>query len=91
MLRAWVWPEPQDLLPILGLGLLSGLVGYLITQAYRLSSASAVAPFEYVAMVFGLFWGWTIFGEWPATIVFLGAAVIIASGIYVVLRERRVG
>ncbi len=89
LLRAWIWPQPQDTLPILGLGLLSGIVGYLITQAYRISNASAVAPFEYVAMVFGLFWGWAIFGEWPAPIVFVGAAVVVSAGIYVVWRERR--
>jgi S-adenosylmethionine uptake transporter len=87
LLRAWVWPAPQDTWVLLGLGVLSALVGYLMTQAYRLSRASVVAPFEYVLLLYALFWGWTIFGEWPAPWVFAGAGIVIASGIYVFLRE----
>ncbi len=90
LLRGWVWPAPGDWVFILGLGLMSGIIGYLMTQAYRLSRASAVAPFEYVLLIFSLFWGWTVFGEWPQASVLLGAAVVIASGIYVFTREGRV-
>lgn len=89
LLRQWIWPETDDILAILGLGCLSGLVGYLISQAYRLSHASAVAPFEYILLIFSLFWGWTVFDEWPNLSVFLGAAVVIGSGAYVFLREGR--
>jgi S-adenosylmethionine uptake transporter len=69
------------------LGLISAIVGYLMTQAYRLSRASVVAPFEYMLLIYALIWGWTIFGEWPEPAVFMGAAVIIGAGIYVFLRE----
>lgn len=89
LLRAWIWPDVADAWPIMALGLISGLVGYLITQAYRLSSASVVAPFEYVLLIYALFWGWTVFGEWPTPTVFAGAAVVIASGFYVFVREAR--
>ena len=89
LLRPWVWPEPGDW-PYIGLlGLLSGGVGYLMTQAYRLSRASVVAPFEYILLIFALIWGWTVFGEWPEDVVFYGAAIVIASGVYVFLREGR--
>ncbi len=87
LLQAWIWPEPGDLPAIGALGALSGIVGYLMSQAYRLSRASVVAPFEYVLLIFSLFWGWTIFGEWPDGTVFLGAAVVIGSGVYVFVRE----
>lgn len=90
LLRAWVWPARADFLPILGLGVLSAIVGYLMTQAYRLSRASVVAPFEYVLLIFSLFWGWTVFGEWPAATVMVGAAIVIASGVYIFMREGRV-
>ncbi len=88
LLRAWVWPAPEDYGPIALLGLLSGIVGYVMAQAYRLAAASTVAPFEYLLMLYALFWGWTIFGEWPAPTVFLGAGIIVASGVYIVWRER---
>ncbi|MFC6584341.1 DMT family transporter [Sulfitobacter aestuariivivens] len=90
LLRAWVWPETGDLAAIAGLGVMSAVVGYLMTQAYRLSRASTVAPFEYVLLLYSLFWGWSIFGEWPEPTVFIGAAVIIAAGVYVFMREDRV-
>jgi S-adenosylmethionine uptake transporter len=48
-----------------------------------------VAPFEYSLLIFALFWGWTIFGEWPRASVFAGAAVIISAGIYIFLRENK--
>lgn len=87
LLRAWVWPPAGDLIYIVGLGFMSAAIGYLVTQAYRFSPASIVAPFEYVLLIFALFWGWMVFGEWPATTVFVGAAIVIASGVYVFLRE----
>lgn len=90
LLRAWVWPAPADWLPILGLGVMSAIIGYMMTQAYRLSRASVVAPFEYVLLIFSLFWGWTVFGEWPQSSVFVGAAIVIGSGVYVFVREGQV-
>jgi S-adenosylmethionine uptake transporter len=89
LLRAWVWPAWADALPIVGLGIMSAMVGYLMTQAYRLTRASVVAPFEYVLMIYSLFWGWRVFSEWPAPSVFVGAAIIISAGVYVFIREGR--
>ena len=88
LLRAWVWPEPQDWVWFCLLGLIAGVVGYVMSQAYRLAAASTVAPFEYMLLIYALFWGWLIFGEWPPGTVFIGAAVVIASGVYIVWRER---
>ena len=89
LLRAWVWPHEADFLAIAMLGMMSAVVGYLMSQAYRLSRASVVAPFEYSLLVYALIWGWTVFGEWPEPAVFAGAVVVIASGVYVFLREGR--
>lgn len=89
LLRAWIWPAPGDWLLIGGLGILSGLVGYAMAQAYRLAAASIIAPFEYLLMIYALFWGWIVFAEWPAPTVFLGAGIIVASGVYIVWRARR--
>jgi S-adenosylmethionine uptake transporter len=89
LLRAWVVPQSSDTVAIIGLGFMSAVIGYLITQAYRFSPASVVAPFEYVLLIYALFWGWTAFGEWPANTVFVGAAIVTASGVYVFVREGR--
>lgn len=92
LLRAWIKPASADIWPMLGLGVVSAGVGYCLSQAYRLSSASVVAPFEYVLMIFALFWGWVMFGEWPGPTVFAGAGIVITSGIYIAIRgdQRRV-
>ncbi|MDC0343410.1 DMT family transporter [bacterium] len=89
LLRAWTWPDTADIPLLVGLGGLSALIGYSMAQAYRQAKASTVAPFEYVMLIFALFWGWTVFDEWPAPSVFAGAAIIIGSGVYIFLREQR--
>jgi S-adenosylmethionine uptake transporter len=90
LFRPWITPQPADYLPLLGLGAMAAVVGYTISQAYRMTAASVVAPFEYILLIYALFWGWTIFGEWPAPTVFAGAAIIISAGFYIVWRERTV-
>ena len=68
---------------------LIGMVAYLaIVVGLRLGDASVVTPFRYTRLVFSLILGMTVFGERPDAMTFLGAAVIIASGLYAFLRER---
>lgn len=55
--------------------------------AYRRAEASIVAPMQYSQMLWAVFWGALVFGEWPDGWTLAGAALIIGSGIYIVLRE----
>jgi len=89
LLRPWVWPSAGDAWVMLGLGVLSALVGYSMSQAYRLARASTVAPFEFMLLIYALIWGWAFLGEWPAPLVFAGAAVILAANGFVFWRENR--
>ena len=81
LMRGW---EPAPL-PDLGLMAATGVIAaiglWLLTTAYRLAQASTVAPFEYTAMIWGVIWGWTIWGEWPDALGWLGIAAIIGAGI----------
>lgn len=88
LLRAWVWPETDDLWVFAVLGVISSFVGYTITQAYRLGTASVVASYEYVALPLAIFWGWLIFGEIPKPAVWAGTALIAGAGLWVFARER---
>lgn len=88
LLRAWVWPEPQDWPVMLGLGVNGGFIGYCLSQAYRLADAATVAPFEYIGLPLAVFWGLAIFGDLPDWEVWIGIALILASGLFVYLRER---
>ncbi|MCB1410215.1 MAG: DMT family transporter [Rhodobacter sp.] len=89
LLREWVWPAPADL-PFFALaGLGTSVGGLLISQAYRLCEAALVAPLEYVAMPMAIFWGLTVFGDWPDAVSWIGIGFILGAGLYMVWRETR--
>ncbi len=90
LLRAWEWPAHADywIFALLGFGV--GVAGYLISQAYRVAEAAFVAPFEYLAMPLAIIWGYLVFGEVPDALTFLGAALIVGSGLFALWRETRV-
>ncbi len=56
----------------------------LLTHAYRVAPSSAVAPFEYSFMFWGVLWGWLFWRDLPDALGWLGIAVIIAAGLYVI-------
>lgn len=89
LLRAWVLPANGDWGLLIGLGLNSAIIGYCLSQAYRLSDAATVAPFEYVGLPLAVFWGWLIWSELPVWEVWTGMALIMGAGLFVFLREQQ--
>jgi S-adenosylmethionine uptake transporter len=89
LLRAWVWPAQEDVWVFLGLGLNAAVIGYCLSQAYRIADVATVAPFEYIGLPLAVFWGLLIFGDLPVWEVWVGIALIIGSGLFVFLRERQ--
>ena len=87
LFRAWTHPDAKDLLIMVAIGVSSGFGGYLVSQAYRLCEATIIAPFEYMALVLAIFWGITIWGEWPDSVAWAGILLIFGSGLYVFWRE----
>ena len=87
LLRAWHWPEPADLALLALVGVLSSLVAYSLTQAYRIADAAVIAPFEYVALPLAILWGWIIWRELPDLQAAIGMLLIAGAGIYIFLRE----
>lgn len=83
MMLPFVWVTPD--LFHLGLMIMLGFVGalgqYFLFEGYRLAPASAVAPFEYITLVWAFGWGYLIWHDWPPLAVFIGAAVILTSGL----------
>ena len=90
LFRAWVAPAPEDIKLFGLLGCMSAVIGYTLSQAYRLSEAATIAPFEYTALPLALLWGWFIFGELPDRWGFAGIALIAGAGLFVFLRESRI-
>lgn len=84
-------PEGKAALWLLA-AILSGCVGYYaLTAAMRLGEVSVVAPFRYTRLLFALALSWLLFGERLEAPMILGAALIVASGIYLLTHERRKG
>ena len=57
-------------------------------RALRYAAVGVLAPFQYLELVWATVFGWLIWGEFPAAHVWLGTAIVIASGLYIVWRER---
>lgn len=89
LLRAWIWPAASDWWVMLGMGANAAVIGYCLSQAYRLADAATVAPFEYIGLPMAVFWGWIVFAELPLWEVWAGMALILGSGLFVFLRERQ--
>ena len=84
----WVAIRREDWTLLAGLAL-SGFLGQLaITEAFKLGKASTVAPFEYSALAWGMGIDWLLWQTLPDRYTLLGAAIIIASGVYLVRREQ---
>ncbi|PRY94911.1 drug/metabolite transporter (DMT)-like permease [Hasllibacter halocynthiae] len=84
-------PYTADLALPIALLIALGAGGYFaVTQAMRVGEASAVAPFRYARLVFALALAALIFGERPEAATLIGAGIVIASGLYALLREGRV-
>ena len=86
----WVAIERSDAPLLLALAI-TGFCGQLaITEAFRHGQASAVAPFEYSALAWGVMLDWFIWQSLPAAHTWLGAAIIIGSGLWLVRHEQRI-
>ena len=88
--RGWVWPSHWDLFLMCSCGVIAAIGLTLLTHAYRVAQSSVVAPFEFTFAFWGILWGWVFWGDLPDTLGWLGIAVIIAAGVYVLRSERGV-
>lgn len=84
----WRPIRPEHWLVIAGMAVTGSLGQFAITEAFRLGESSFIAPFEYTALAWGVGLDWFIWKTLPGPVTFVGAFVIIASGIYLVRRER---
>jgi len=87
-LPGWVPLRAEDAWIILGIGVGGAFGQYTITEAFRLGEASLIAPLEYTALVWGVALDLALWGVLPDAITWLGAGIIIVSGLYLLRRER---
>ncbi|MCP1169623.1 DMT family transporter [Limimaricola litoreus] len=77
-------------LTMLAGGVVIGVAAYyMLTAATRMGEVSVIAPYRYTRLIFALVIAVSVFGERPDALTYLGAAIIVGSGIYTLLREAR--
>jgi drug/metabolite transporter (DMT)-like permease len=89
LLRPWTMPSLRDLLLLAACGPISAIGMTLLGQAYRMAEANFVASFEYSGLIWAAMWGYTVFGEVPDATMWLGAALIVGAGLYMLYGSGR--
>lgn len=84
----WVPLQGEHLWLVAGVGIAGAVGQYAITDAFRLGEASLLAPLEYTALVWGVLLDLAVWHTLPDATTWLGAAIIVASGLYLLRRER---
>lgn len=86
----WFWKTPTltDLMLVGAIGVVSSIGQLCNIQAFKAGEASAIAPLDYVRLIYALILGFVVFDEWPEPRVFAGAAIIVGAAVYTLHRER---
>jgi drug/metabolite transporter (DMT)-like permease len=89
----WTWSgsTPGALLLMVGIGFAGAAAQYLLLEGFRLAPASLIAPFEYTSLLWAFGLSYLVWRDVPGLPVFVGAALIMASGVAVVAGEWRAG
>lgn len=85
----WLPPTPRDWAMMALMGLIGAVGHFLLIKAYEQAPASLLSPYGYSEMVMAVVVGFVAFGDFPDAGTWLGVAVIIASGVYIAVRERK--
>ncbi len=85
----WKTPQSSHLVFLGGIGISGSLAQICIAQAYKRAPAGPLAPMIYSSILWSTLFGYFIWGDFPAQHVWMGASVIIASGLYIIYRENK--
>lgn len=89
-LAAWQWPSGMlQWALVLCCGFFGGLGHQCVAMAHRHASAAVLGPFLYQQILYMTLWGWLLFHQVPDAFVVAGAAVVVASGLYLLWLEMR--
>ena len=85
--QGWILPKLKDLFLLSMVGVLGGLANLWLTQSYKLSEVTLVTPLKYLALVFGIIFGYLFWDEIPTIKTLMGAALVIISSFIIFRRE----
>ncbi len=85
----WVTPHGSQFWLLLAVGVLGGLGQYSLFEACRMAPASVMATVEYTALVWAFVLGYLVWGDIPSLPIWIGAGLILSSGIFLLVMEHR--
>ena len=83
----WIMPNFQDFILLALIGVTGGSANLFLTQSYKLSEVSLVAPLKYLALVFAIGFGYLIWNEIPTVKTLVGASLVILASLIIFKRE----
>jgi drug/metabolite transporter (DMT)-like permease len=83
----WVLPDFKDFILLVLIGVTGGGANLLLTQSYKLSEVSLVAPLKYLSLIFAILFGYLIWDEIPSYKNLVGAALVITASLIILRRE----
>jgi drug/metabolite transporter (DMT)-like permease len=84
-------PQGEQWLWLLAIGISGGIGQMFISQGSRIAEATLIAPFEYVSIIWATLIGFMAFGDIPSIYTYIGSVIVIAAGLLVLYRERKLG
>ena len=86
----WTTPEADLHWALLvGMAVFAALGELMIIKSLEIAQAAVLAPVHYSLIIWGTFWGWLVFDQLPDRWTWIGAAIIVATGLYIIHRERK--
>ncbi len=86
---AWVAPSLRDFGLLSLVGIVALIASLCVNRSLKLAPASVVVPYQYTMILWAVLFGWLFFGDGLQWNVLVGAAIIVASGLFIFLREQR--
>ena len=89
LIFGWRWPTPIDAAMLFGTGFTNAIGQWFWTKSLHLAPAAAVTPFYYLMLVWALVIGFVVWGDVPSVSLLIGSAIVVATGLFLFLREAR--
>jgi drug/metabolite transporter (DMT)-like permease len=91
LMGQWIVPTAWQAFLLVMVGVFGGLGQIFLTISYRHADTSLIAPFEYFSMIWAITLGYLVFADLPSIYVLAGGTIVVASGIFVIWREQKLG
>lgn len=87
-LPGWVWPNMYQIFLLIIVGALATFAQQLLMRAYKVGEVTEILPYDFLRLIWASIYGFVLFNEKPEINIYIGAAIILASAVYIAWREQ---